>query len=56
MPGLTGVYVGPADLAISMGHRPAEGLATPAVLDAITRIQSVASQAGIVPGIHAERG
>ena len=56
VPGLTGVYVGPADLAISLGHRPAEGLATPAVLDAITRIQSVASQAGIVPAIHANAG
>ena len=56
VPGLTGVYVGPADLAISLGHRPAEGLATPAVLDAITRIQSVASQSGIVPAIHANAG
>jgi 2-keto-3-deoxy-L-rhamnonate aldolase RhmA len=56
VPGLTGVYVGPADLAISLGHRPAEGLATPSVLEAIARIQSVASGAGIVPAIHANAG
>jgi 2-keto-3-deoxy-L-rhamnonate aldolase RhmA len=54
--GLTGIYVGPADLAISLGHRPAEGLATPSVVEAITRIQSVASEAGIVPAIHANAG
>jgi 2-keto-3-deoxy-L-rhamnonate aldolase RhmA len=54
--GLTGVYVGPADLAISLGHRPAEGLSTPAVLDAIMAIQSVASEAGIVAAIHANAG
>lgn len=54
--GLSGVYVGPADLAISLGHNPVEALATPAVLDAVTRIKSVASDAGLVPGIHANAG
>ena len=54
--GLSGVYVGPADLAISLGHNPVEALATPAVLDAVTRIKSVASGAGLVPGIHANAG
>ncbi|MDX1886276.1 HpcH/HpaI aldolase family protein [Mycolicibacterium sp. 120270] len=56
VPGLSGVYVGPADLAISLGHRPAEALTTPAVLDAITRIRSAASDAGIVAAIHANAG
>lgn len=56
VPGLSGVYVGPADLAISLGHRPAEALTTPAVLDAIARIRSVASDAGIVAAIHANAG
>jgi 2-keto-3-deoxy-L-rhamnonate aldolase RhmA len=56
VPGLTGVYVGPADLAISLGHSPAESLSTPAVLDAVARIRSVASDAGIVPAIHANAG
>lgn len=54
--GLSGVYVGPADLAMSLGHRPAEALTTPAVLDAIGRIRSAASDAGIVPAIHANAG
>jgi 2-keto-3-deoxy-L-rhamnonate aldolase RhmA len=56
VPGLTGVYVGPADLAISLGHRPTEALNTPAVLDAITRIRCAASEAGLVAAIHANAG
>jgi 4-hydroxy-2-oxoheptanedioate aldolase len=56
VPGLTGVYVGPADLAISLGHRPAESLTTPAVLDAVARIRSAVSDAGLVPAIHANAG
>ncbi|OBA85554.1 aldolase [Mycobacteriaceae bacterium 1482268.1] len=54
--GLTGVYVGPADLAISLGHKPVEALTNPAVLEAITRIQAGASAAGLVPAIHANAG
>jgi 2-keto-3-deoxy-L-rhamnonate aldolase RhmA len=56
VPGLTGVYVGPADLAISMGHNPVDALRTPAVVDAIIRIKGAASDAGLVPGIHASAG
>jgi 4-hydroxy-2-oxoheptanedioate aldolase len=56
VPGLTGVYVGPADLAISLGHPPAESLSTPAVLDAVARIRSAVSDAGLVPAIHANAG
>ncbi len=56
VPGLSGVYVGPADLAISLGHPPIEALTTPAVLDAMARIQAVASAAGLVPAIHANAG
>jgi 4-hydroxy-2-oxoheptanedioate aldolase len=56
VPGLTGVYVGPADLAISLGHNPADALTTPEVLEAIARIQAAASEAGLVPAIHANAG
>src|SRR6478609_5022865 len=56
VPGLAGVYVGPADLAISLGHPPLEALTTPAVLDAVARIQAAASEAGLVPAIHANAG
>ena len=54
--GLSGVYVGPADLAISLGENPITALDTPAVLDAVTRIRSAASDARLVPGIHANAG
>jgi 4-hydroxy-2-oxoheptanedioate aldolase len=56
VPDLTGVYVGPADLAITLGQNPVAALSTPSVLDAVTRIQSVASTAGLVPAIHANAG
>lgn len=56
VPGLSGVYVGPADLAISLGENPITALNTPTVLDAVSRIHSVASGAGLVPGIHANAG
>jgi 4-hydroxy-2-oxoheptanedioate aldolase len=56
VPGLTGVYVGPADLAISLGENPIEALTTPAVVDPITRIHAAATDAGLVAGIHANAG
>ena len=54
--GLSGVYVGPADLAISLGHNPVDALRTPAVLDAVARIKGVVTDAGLVPAIHANAG
>lgn len=56
VPGLAGVYVGPADLAISLGHAPAEAWATPAVHQAITRTVASATAAGLIAGIHAGAG
>ncbi|MDQ2635520.1 MAG: aldolase/citrate lyase family protein [Actinomycetota bacterium] len=53
VPGLSGIYVGPADLAISLGHSPAEAWTAPAVQDAITRIHATAATAGLITGIHA---
>lgn len=55
-PGLAGVYVGPADLAISLGHTPAEAWTAPAVQDAIARIAAAATNAGLIAGIHAGSG
>ena len=43
VPGLSGVYVGPADLAISMGYGLADMTTAPEVLDVIQRIQATAS-------------
>jgi 2-keto-3-deoxy-L-rhamnonate aldolase RhmA len=56
VPGLTGVYVGPADLAISMGYTLAEAWTSTEVLDAYARIHATASAAGLVTGIHAGVG
>ena len=56
VPGLTGVYVGPADLAISLGLGLADACSNPTVRDAMTRVQSTASAAGLVTGIHAGAG
>jgi 4-hydroxy-2-oxoheptanedioate aldolase len=54
--GLSGVYVGPADLAISVGHKPADAWTDPGIRDVMARIQAAASAAGIVAGIHAGAG
>lgn len=51
--GLSGIYVGPADLAISMGHGPG-GAAE--VTETIGKIQQIATTAGLITGIHAGTG
>ena len=56
VPGLSGVYVGPADLAISLGYAPAQAWTEPTVRDAMARIQAGVSAAGLVAGIHAGAG
>jgi 4-hydroxy-2-oxoheptanedioate aldolase len=56
VPGLSGVYVGPADLAISMGYGPADAWTNPAVRDAMARIQATASATGLITGVHAGVG
>jgi 2-keto-3-deoxy-L-rhamnonate aldolase RhmA len=58
--GLAGIYVGPADLAISMGIDIRGALAGPSrhpeMLEAIVRIHRAATDAGLVTGIHAGNG
>lgn len=54
--GLTGIYVGPADLAISLGVGVVGATRNPEVLDAITGVRRAASDAGLVTGIHAGDG
>ncbi|GAA2793604.1 HpcH/HpaI aldolase family protein [Mycolicibacterium pallens] len=56
VPGLAGVYVGPADLAISLGEGVVKATAQPKVRDAIVRVQQAAAAAGVVAGIHAGDG
>jgi 4-hydroxy-2-oxoheptanedioate aldolase len=54
--GLAGIYIGPADLAISMGADVVGATRNPDVLDAIVRTHRAAAAAGLVTGIHASDG
>jgi 4-hydroxy-2-oxoheptanedioate aldolase len=56
VPGLAGIYVGPADLAISMGVDVTKANTDPGVLKAIGRIREAASAADLVPAVHAGNG
>ncbi|MDX6750967.1 aldolase/citrate lyase family protein [Geminicoccaceae bacterium 1502E] len=51
-PGLDGIYVGPADLALSMGHNAQLDPTEPKVLDAISTIIEGAKRHKIYAGIH----
>ena len=51
-PGLDGIYVGPSDLSVSMGHAAGFDPDTPDVLVAIARIAEVADRYAIPAGIH----
>ena len=51
-PHLTGVYIGPSDLGLSMGHEPKLDQEEPAVVAAIEQILAAAHEAGIKAGIH----
>ena len=54
--GLAGLYIGPADLALSLGVEVVGATKHPEVLDAVGRIQRAASHAGLITGIHAGDG
>ncbi|MCV7316987.1 aldolase [Mycolicibacillus parakoreensis] len=56
VPGLTGIYVGPADLAISMGVEVGEATTHPDPRAAMVGIQRSAAAAGLITGIHAGSG
>ena len=51
-PGLTGVYIGPSDLSLSLGHEPKLDHGEPLVVEAIETILSAAKAAGVRAGIH----
>jgi 4-hydroxy-2-oxoheptanedioate aldolase len=52
-PGLDGLYVGPADLSLTLGLETFADLSDPRMLEALDRILRAADSAGVVPGIHA---
>lgn len=51
-PGLSGVYIGPADLSLSLGFPPESDSARPAHQDAIRQIVQACHQRGLVVGLH----
>lgn len=52
-PGLDGVYIGPADLSLTLGFESFADLGSADMLDALDRTAAAASARGVVPGIHA---
>lgn len=54
--GLTGVYVGPADLSLSLGYRPSLSPEAPEVLQAIAGVLASARKAGQMAGVHCGDG
>jgi len=51
-PGVDAVYVGPADLSISLGLPPGNNDDAPAFVEALETIVAACNNAGVVPGIH----
>jgi len=51
-PGVDAVYVGPADLSISLGLPPGNNDDAPIFVEALETIVAACQNAGVVPGIH----
>jgi 4-hydroxy-2-oxoheptanedioate aldolase len=54
-PGVDGVYIGPGDLALSLGGTPGREL-PPEHQPAVERVRDACNAAGIVPAIHSLNG
>lgn len=55
-PGLDGIYIGPADLALSLGLAPTLEITEEEHVEAVKRIQDACHRNGIVAGIHCGSG
>ncbi len=53
VPGIDAIYVGPADLSLTLGLAPRNNDDRPEFTEALTRIVAACRQAGVVPGVHA---
>ena len=51
-PGLDGIYIGPSDLALSLGLQPTIRLEHPPVLEALAVIHAACADAGVIAGVH----
>lgn len=55
-PGLDGIYVGPADLSLSLGLPPTTNVTDPKHVEAVSKIKEVCKRSGIAAGIQAASG
>jgi 4-hydroxy-2-oxoheptanedioate aldolase len=55
-PGLDGIYIGPGDLALSLGLQPAFRHEDPQLLQAIQSIKEACAAAGVICGLHCLAG
>jgi 4-hydroxy-2-oxoheptanedioate aldolase len=55
-PGLDGIYIGPSDLALSLGLPPTLEVTEDAHVEAVTRIRQACHRNGVAAGIHAPSG
>jgi 4-hydroxy-2-oxoheptanedioate aldolase len=55
-PRVDGIYIGPADLAISLGLPPTVDITEDAHIEAVRRIRDACQEHGIAAGIHAASG
>ena len=55
-PGLDGIYVGPSDLALSLGLPPTQDVTKPKHANAVRRIREACHENGIAAGIHSASG
>lgn len=53
VPGIDAIYVGPADLSLSLGSSPFYSEDDPVFTEALTTIVAACRRHGVVPGIHA---
>lgn len=51
-PGLDGIYVGPSDLALSLGLQPTTAIEHPPVLDAIAAVRDACRREDRIVGVH----
>jgi len=54
--GLDGIYVGPSDLALTLGLQPTLRLEHAPVLEALERVRTVCAGAGLIAGLHCLTG
>ncbi|MCK9897947.1 HpcH/HpaI aldolase/citrate lyase family protein [Frankia sp. AgB32] len=52
VPGVTGVYIGPADLSIGLGLNPMAAFTTDQLVEPIERIRGACEATGVVLGMH----